>query len=59
MSRCPKADALRIAWYVSKQQLDKQILESHLSSCPVCREIMIDLTAQAQAANMPEMEEDK
>ena len=59
MSRCPTADRLRIQWYMSRSELDKYLLENHLSVCPVCREIMIDLTAQARQAEMPEMEEDK
>ena len=59
MSRCPKADALRIAWYLSRRELDKWLLENHLSVCPVCREIMLDLTAQARQAEMPELESEE
>ena len=57
MSRCPKADALRISWYMTKSELDRYLLESHLRTCDKCRNEMSDLTAQAKRAEMPSLDD--
>jgi hypothetical protein len=44
---------------MSKQQLDKQILESHLRGCPVCQKQLKADTEQARQAEMPEMESEE
>ena len=59
MSRCREADRLRMNWYQMRDELSRLLYEEHRRNCPVCREIMIDLTAQARQAEMPELEEDK
>lgn len=58
-SRCREADVLRGKWYATNAAKDKAKLQIHTRGCPVCREIMLDLTAQARAANMPELESEE